>query len=117
MLEIVGEVALRIENLKPGNEITKTMPSGTLVIGETATPFVLQRKAWGNIKKLNTNQPEQVKLACFKQRTTAFTKQGYVSFLLTSQHVQCYLYIKKEWLKDFYAAFCMMASVSSVSIR
>lgn len=112
MFAIAGEVALRIENLKSGNEITQTMPSGALVIGETVTPFVLQRKVRGNIDGLNMDRPERISLSCFEQRATAFTKQGYVSLLLTIPHGKFYVYIKKEWLKDFYAAFCM-ASVSA----
>ncbi len=107
MFTITGEVALRIENLRKGNPITRTMPSGALVIGETVTPFILQRKIRGNIEGLNMDRPERVTLCCFEQRTTHFTIQGYVSLLLTVPHGQFYVYIKKDWLKDFYAAFCM----------
>lgn len=113
MFAIAGEVALRIENLKSGNEITQTMASGVIVIGETVTPFVLQRQVRGCIDNLNMEKPEQVKLVCFEQRATAFTKQGYVSLLLTTPHSQFHVYIKKEWLKDFYAAFCV-ASISAL---
>ncbi len=109
MFTLTGEVELRVENLKPGNEITETMPSGALVIGETVTPFILQRRIRGDVDNLNMEKPAQVILVCFEQRTTAFTKQGYVSLLLTVPHGQFHVYIKREWLKDFYAEFCMSA--------
>ena len=79
-----------------------------MVIGETATPFVLQRLLHGRIDNLSMERPEQVGLYCFKQRATTFTKQGYVSLLLmTLSHGQFYIYIKKERVRNFYAAFCM----------
>jgi hypothetical protein len=113
MFAITGNIALRVEKLKQGNEITQTMPSGALIIGETVTPFILQRQVRGNINELNMEEPESVTLTCFDQSVTAFTKQGYVSLLLIIPHRhQFHIYIKKEWLKDFYAAFCM-ASISS----
>ncbi len=107
MFTIAGEVVLQIKNLKPGNEITQTMPSGVLVIGETEVPFVLQRKVRGNINGWVTDRPGKFSLSCFEQRATAFTKQGYVSLLLSIPQGMFYIYIKREYLKDFYAAVCM----------
>lgn len=107
MFAISGTVVLRVENMKPGNEVTKKMPSGALIIGETVTPFVLQRKVRGHIENLNMKRAELVGVCCFKQRCTTFTKLGYVSLLLNVPQGQFYVYIKQEWLKDFYAAFCM----------
>lgn len=113
MFVIAGEVALRIENLKSGNEITQTMPSGELVIGETVTPFVLQRKVRGNINQLNMSRSERVGIILSDQlRATTFTKQGYVSLLLTIPHGRFYVYIKKEKLEEFRVAFRAAARAS-----
>lgn len=104
---------LRIKNLRPGNEITQTMPSGAMVIGETVTPFILQRRVRGSVDDFNMERPARVSLSCYEQRVTAFTKRGYVSLIVTPPHGQFHVYIKKEWLKDFYVAFCM-SSVSAL---
>ncbi|MCE9642903.1 MAG: hypothetical protein K8Q97_01110 [Candidatus Andersenbacteria bacterium] len=112
MFQVSGEVVVRIQNLKKGNEITTTMNSGEIVIGETVTPFVLQLKVRGKIEDLTSGIPIPIGVTCFEQSPiTPFMKRGYASLMLICGQVemQAYIYIKRELLRDFYAAFCMDA--------
>lgn len=105
-----GDVVIRIQNLKPGNAITKTMKSGELVIGESITPFILQRLAHGSINKMSTEQTVCTVLACYESlRSTPFTRQGYISLLMTFPQVQMWIYIEKDRLYDLAVAFCRAA--------
>lgn len=111
-LTIAGEAIFKVQNLKKGNEITSTMRSGEFVIGEgVVVPFVLQRIVRGNIACLCTDSPLRVAIIRPGVNKTAFTKAGYVSLLITimitAETIQLYAYIKKDELRNFFAAFCM----------
>jgi len=105
-----GEVIIKTQSLKKGNEINSSMQSGEFVIGDTITPFVLQKTAYGKISEIHTSKPFPVSLICCEKiHSTPFTKKNYMSILISTKPVQARVYIKKDHLKDFFAAFCMAA--------
>jgi len=101
----VEGVSLDVTGLRKGNEITKTMKSGTLLInGISRTPFILQKLIRG---KFDIGQQiDNFTIHIFDQRKTKFTKQGYVSVLLTTQSLQVKLYIKKRHIQGFVFQVC-----------
>lgn len=105
MFEIKGNVTFHIQNLRDGNEITSTMQSGEMVINETVIPFIMQRRVSGRIKDMRTKSPTYLGvMRPERNKSTTFTRQGYISFLMTMGHAQIYAYIKKERLRDFLLA-------------
>lgn len=100
-----------IKNLKDGNELTSTMKSGELVVNDVYIPFVLQKISYGKINDwLDEKTQTDIHAIVFDQlRPTLFTKNGYVSVQLGTRMGMIYVYIKKEFLKDFFSAVCMSA--------
>jgi hypothetical protein len=97
-----------IKNLKDGNELTNTMKSGELVINDVSIPFVLQRVSYGRVNEMLNNFSTDISIIIHDQlRSTLFTKNGYVSIQLANSIGMIWLYIKKEFLKEFFSAICM----------
>ena len=110
MFQMAGEVVLRIQNLKKGNAITKTMKSGEIVIGDLVIPFVLQRLIMGRVNDIGSEAPLLMDVTYYEQRpSTRFTKQGYGSVSIRCGQNQVFVYIKKEMLQQFFSAFWMDA--------
>ena len=107
-MEIKATIAnFSIKDLKPGNELTKTMPSGVMVINETEIPFVLRRRSWGKIE-VNLVATRISVLHFSRGYKTRFTKAGYVSFLLTTEPTQFWFYIKAEHVKKLLSAITVI---------
>jgi len=107
-LEIRGNVNFFMRNLKKGNEVTSKMQSGELVINGAATPFVLRKVAYGRAVVMQSERPTTLRVSRFEQnRSTVFTKRGYVNLLLNGNYWQAWVYIKKEFLEKFFSAICM----------
>lgn len=113
-LAVAGDASLQIQGLKDGNEITSTMKSGEIVIRNAfcnvTIPFILQKVIRGKLSDLRSDPPTHMSVLAFEvSRSTPFTRQGYVSILITSGNTQMYFYIKKYELTKFFDAFCTSA--------
>jgi hypothetical protein len=108
MLEIRCRVNCFIRNLKKGNEVTSTRLSGELLVDDFVTPFVLQGITKGHVGSIKEPTLLSLFVQCVVQlRATAYTKQGYRTIIITCQQWQMILYIKQEFLRDFFTAICM----------
>ena len=97
-----------IKNLKNGNELTSTMKSGELTVDDVSVPFVLQRVSYGRVNDMLEKFQTDISIIIHDQlRSTLFTKNGYISIQLTNRMGMIYVYIKKEFLKEFFSAVCM----------
>ena len=77
-----------------------------------ATPFVLQRMAFGSIKKLNADPdvPTQVIIVRWEQlKKTVFIRQGYVSLQIICKKAQVLIgllvYLKEDDVSGLLANF------------
>ncbi|NTW26778.1 MAG: hypothetical protein HGA36_00410 [Candidatus Moranbacteria bacterium] len=97
-----------IKNLKDGNKLTSTMKSGELVVNDVSVPFVLQRVSYGRVNEMLEKFSTDIGIIIHDQlRSTLFTKNGYISIQLTNRMGMIWVYIKKEFLKEFFSAICM----------
>ena len=104
----VCENTFCIKNLKSDNELTSTMKSGELVVNDVSIPFVLQRVSYGRVSDMLENFQTDISIIVHEQlRSTLFTKNGYVSIQLMNRMGMIWVYIKKEFLKDFFSAICI----------
>jgi hypothetical protein len=96
-----------VKDLRQGNDLNKTMKSGVLVINGVEIPFVLRRRSWGKIEiSVKLFRLSVVHFADSKK--TAFTKAGYVSFLLTSEVSQFWIYVKNEDVSKLTSAIAIV---------
>jgi hypothetical protein len=102
------EIALRkqasvtVENLKPGNELTPTMPSGNLVVNGASFPFILRKQIKGTRKAL-TECTENAILVIDNviRHPTQHSRAGYESiFVIFGDHAFD-MYMKSEIVPAF----------------
>ncbi len=120
---VKGKVWIKIQNLKDGNEITKTMPSGEIVMGDVKIPFILQKVAKGSVNDICYVPSPPGPISKFEEavfvevsrhflkKTTPFTKQGYVSLQIKTDKATMFFYIEKRCLFMLFGAFCHQATI------
>lgn len=109
MFQSSGDVSIKFQNLTKGNDLTKTMKSGEMVVCGKVFPFVLQKLNHGNLQRDADGNVIRVAISCFEQSKTLFTKNGYVSLLLTFGNTQVYIYLKRDLVGDFFSSISISA--------
>jgi len=86
--------SFQIRNLQPGNELTKTMKSGEMVISGEAIPFVLRSKTYGKIDELKRRNALLAVINHGNVKKTVFTKAGYYPLSVVLKKCQFLIYVK-----------------------
>jgi hypothetical protein len=86
--------SFQIRNLQAGNELTRTMKSGEMVISGEVIPFVLRSKTYGKIDGVKRRNVLLVVINHGNVKKTMFIKAGYCPLSVVIEKCQFLIYVK-----------------------